>query len=123
MNRPFITSVLALATLATSGCVGTFQSAATSRSASSSAALSMRPRAFALEVIVEGGASPTPSQLAGIESRFVQELATQGWVLVTDPALADHIIKVKFFPNPNDPENSGRISLIDVKRNPRTSVP
>src|SRR5215207_8535601 len=67
-----------------------------------------RPRAFALAITVNGVLLPTPQQWAAIQAKVVQELAVHGWIVVSDLALADHIMRVDFSPNPNDPENSGR---------------
>ena len=77
------------------------------------------PRAttYALAVSVHGGLQPTPGQWAALQAKFAKDLAAAGQILVTDLALADQIIRVDFFPNENDPEDSGRAVIVSIRLN------
>lgn len=81
-----------------------------------------RPRSFALAVSVQGGLQPTPAQWAAIRAKFAEEIGARGWVLVTDVTLADHIVRIDFTPDPDDPESSGHARIISIKANPQSMV-
>ena len=81
-----------------------------------------RPRAFALAVTVNGVLLPTPQQWAAVQAKAAQVLAAHGWVVVSDLALADHILRIDFTPNPNDPENSGHAQVLGIRPNPRLAI-
>src|SRR4051812_41037602 len=81
-----------------------------------------RPPAYALAVTVNGGVQPTPLQWAAIQEKFAKEFAAQGWVLVTDLALADYIVRIDFTPDPTDPQNSGHAVVVGVRNNPRNTI-
>jgi hypothetical protein len=116
MKPPHILCVvsLVLVALGISGCATSFRSARATQL--------NRPRSFALAVTVHGALQPTPAQFAAIQAKVAQSLAGRGWVLVTDIGLADHILRVDFTPNPNDPENSGHAQLLAIRRNPLSTV-
>lgn len=100
--------VLAVGMLA-SGCMNTRPSARTYRST---------PRAIALSVTVEGVLQPTPAQFAAIQAQAVRQFGAMGYVIVTDLSLAEQILRINFVPNPNDPENSGRATVLGFRNNP-----
>lgn len=77
-----------------------------------------RAPTYALAVTVHGALQPTPQQWASIQAKLADELAWRGAILVTDLALAERIIRLDFTPNPNDPETSGRLTLLGVRLNP-----
>lgn len=111
MKRFVIGCVLALISAFFGGCVHRPDSAARNSA--------HRLNAFALAVTVNGGLQPTPLQWAAIREKCVREFSRRGWVLVTDLALADYIVRVDFTPNPTDPENSGHAVVLGVRDNPR----
>lgn len=85
-------------------------------------ARSTRQRSFVLAVTVHGSLQPTPQQWAMIQARFSRLLAARGWVLVNDVALADHILRVEFTPDPDAPDEKGHARIIAVRSNPRSMV-
>jgi hypothetical protein len=112
MNRSLLGSVALLLLLALgAGCATTRSTARTAR-----------PRSFVLSVTVHGSLQPTPQQWAMIQARFSRALAARGWVLVNDVSLADHILRVDFTPDPENPEERGRATVLAVKRNPLSTV-
>lgn len=102
--------------------LATFLSAGCALFSRRSAAAPDRPRAYALAVTVNGVLQPTPAQWAAVQAKLAQELNALGYVLVTDLALADKILRIDFTPNPNDPENSGHARLLSVRDNPLTTL-
>lgn len=112
MKSPGFGFALALIIAFTAGCSHTARQSATERHVS-------RPKAFALAVTVKGGLQPTPMQWAAIQAQFVDEFAWRGWVLVTNLALADYIVRVDFTPDPADPENNGRAQIVAIRESPR----
>src|SRR5687767_574218 len=89
MKRGLFLVLLTLVVFGTVGCASF---------ARKSAAPQYRPRAFALAVTVNGVLLPTPQQWAAIQAKVADELAAHGWVLVTDLALADSILRIDFTP-------------------------
>ena len=77
-----------------------------------------KPRTFALSVTVSGVLQPTPAQFAAVQAQAVRDFGSLGYVLVTDLSLAEAILRVDFTPNPNDPENSGRATVLGFRNNP-----
>lgn len=75
-------------------------------------------RTFALAVTVNGSLQPTPAQFAAIQAKAVQQFSPFGYMIVTDLSLAEQILRLDFTPNPNDPENSGRVSILGFRSNP-----
>lgn len=114
MKRSLLLALIVFLVLGAAGCA-TF-------TRKSSAPAQFRPRAFALAVSVNGGLQPTPQQWATIQAKVAESLAVHGWVLVTDLALADSILRIDFTPGPNDPENSGVVRVIAIRDNPRVSI-
>lgn len=111
MKRSLALSVLltlAVGMLA-SGCANTHRPARTYRS---------MPRAIALSVTVDGVLQPTPAQFAAIQAQAVRQFGAMGYVIVTDLSLAEQILRINFVPNPNDPENSGRATVLGFRNNP-----
>jgi len=76
------------------------------------------PRAIALSVTVDGVLQPTPAQFAVIQAQAVRQFGAMGYVIVTDLSLAEQILRINFVPNPNDPENSGRATVLGFRSNP-----
>lgn len=117
MKRPLLTT-LALAVVVTLGSFG----CSTMSRERAHAQQQRRPRAFALAVTVNRVLQPTPAQWAAIQAKVADELAQYGYVLVTDLALADSILRIDFTPNPSDPENSGHAQLLGIRPNPLTTL-
>ena len=114
MKRSLFVAFLTLLVVGATGCSHFARKSATP--------VQYRPRAFAIAITVNGVLQPTPQQWAAIQAKVVEELAPHGWILVSDLALADQILRIDFTPNPNDPENSGRARLIGVRPNPRLAI-
>jgi hypothetical protein len=118
MKRSFVLPVALLALVALgAGCAHTYRA-----STRTGGPLVQRPRSFALAVTVAGGLQPTPAQWAAIRAKLAAEFAARGWVLVTDLDLADHIVRVHYIPSVDDPENTGRATIVGVRNNPRSMV-
>ncbi len=88
----------------------------------SAAAARPRPAAYALAVTLRDGLHPSPSQWAAIQSTFARALAANGMVLVTEIGLADRILRIDFFPDPQDPENRGQAVIVGVRVNDQRGV-
>src|SRR5690349_20733886 len=114
MKRRLFVALLTLLALGSAGCALFPRKTVAARPS--------RPRAFAIAITVNGVLQPTPQQWAAIQAKVVDELAVHGWILVSDLALADDILRIHFTPNPNDPENSGRARLIGIRPNPRLAI-
>jgi hypothetical protein len=112
MKRPLFGFALVLVVALTAGCMHSARQPYM-------AATMPRSRAFALAVTVNGSLQPTPMQWSVVQAKFADEFATRGWVLVTDLALADYIVRVDFTPDPTDPENNGHAVVVGVRDNPR----
>ena len=115
MKRSFIWSLVAVAALALAG-TGCVHPARSSNWAAPTG------RTVALAVTVDGGSEPTTGQWAALVKAIEPQLNARGWVLVTDYAAADSILRVDFSPNPNDPENSGRAVTLSFRQNPLRSL-
>ena len=113
MKRPVFGIALALLIALVSGCANS------PRRAFAAAPGSGGPRAFALAVTVQGGLQPTPLQWAAVQAKFADEFSWRDWILVTDLALADYIVRVDFTPDPADPENKGQAVVVAIRDNPR----
>jgi hypothetical protein len=81
-------------------------------------AYTYRARTIALAITVDGVLQPTPQQYAVIQAQAVKEFGALGYTIVTDLTLAEQILRVNFIPNANDPENSGRATVLGFRSNP-----
>ena len=120
MKRLKLLSIVApvLAFFGTLGCNHTtIRPPARSYAASSNSAYAPRATTYALAVSVNGGLQPTPGQWAALQAKFARDLAAAGQILVTDLALADQIIRVDFFPNEDNPEDTGRAVIVSIRPN------
>jgi hypothetical protein len=113
-HRAISLLLLALVSVGVEGC------ASTSRQNRNTA--SNRPRSFALAVTVNRALQPTPQQWATIQAKFASVIAERGWVLVTDLSLADHIVRIDFTPDAEDPETNGRAKVLWIRNNPKNMV-
>lgn len=73
----------------------------------------------AIALTVNGTEQPTPEQWVAIFKAVEPQLASLGWVLVTDLSKADRLIRIDFTPNPLDPQNSGHATVLSMTLNPR----
>jgi hypothetical protein len=116
MNRAIFALLAGLVcsfALATSGCAHRAQFGVTN---------SNRSYTFALAVVVRGDVPPTAAQWTLLKKSLAQQFAGRGWTLVEDMAKADKIVHVQFVPNPANPENSGRASIVSIEDNPARVV-
>lgn len=119
MKRSALFAVFGVAALSVTGC------SLLQRSSPSSSSYQTLRRAptFAIAVTVHGGLQPTAAQWAAIQAKVADELSWQGGVLVTDLSLADRIIRIDFQPDPQNPENAGRLVVLGVRTNPYAGYP
>lgn len=61
------------------------------------------PPTYALIVTMSDGQPPTAAQLAYVQDKFSQLMATRGMVFVPNVAQADQILRVEFIPDASDP--------------------
>lgn len=112
MKRSFVCTLVTafLLVLFASGCVHRTHSAHFNPAP--------RGKSVALAITIAGGSEPTPAQWAAILQVVEPQLVAQGWVLVTDFAAAENILRIDFSPNPNDPDHSGHASILSFRANP-----